>query len=82
MSHGKKAGRYTYVEVDYNATKEEVNLENYVADASIHPAIAHLISFIFNVRAMEKVLLEYSVSTYIIGIFLHYMLTNLSTLYY
>lgn len=63
ISGNKKPGKYAYVEVDYDASKEEIDLDSFVAEATLHPAVAHLISFIFNIHNMEKVLLEYSLDT-------------------
>lgn len=59
----KKPGLFTYIEVDYAASKEEIqNLEEHVAGSTLNPAVAHLIAIIFNVASMEKLMLEYSVS--------------------
>lgn len=54
-----------YVETNYVADKSEIaveeNLEQYVASSILHPAVAHLMSFIFNVNTMKQLFLEYSV---------------------
>ncbi|GLV34377.1 Poly-(ADP-ribose) polymerase [Carabus blaptoides fortunei] len=55
----KKPGKFSYVEVDYQAQKEEIDLNNRVADSSLAPAVAQLMAMIFNVQTMEKVMLEY-----------------------
>lgn len=58
-----KPGAYNLVDVNYEVRQEQItDLCQFVADSSLKPAVAELMAIIFNVQAMEKMMLEYQVS--------------------